>query len=225
MSRKSVQVILLILADVLLVACWIHFTKTIQRHIDKDKARFESAIRVENEKDFKTKLKNRDSSILAYGKIAPVDPVTHPKLKNQEFMDLYIKYQNYEATPHTDTSGNQTVTWDWETINTDSWHCEKVSFLGEEFLYNDLNGIPDNYYHKDMTSRYYRDVYSGSTEMSGTMFIEFNREQTHVRFYDKTIQQVIDSAGDKNGLYIWHILAAIVVGTMVVVTGIRIFSE
>lgn len=137
-----------------------------------------------------------------YGDLRTVDPVSIPDIPGEY---AYISKIKQRHTMHTrvvtttDSKGHihtHTETyWTWDKVQTWSWHCQQISFLGYSFPYGTIK-TPDSRYidtiYESNIIRY--EYYACATKYIGTLWARLaNNGISETVFYEgKGIDETID---------------------------------
>lgn len=151
---------------------------------------YNMALKIDNDQDlFTYGMKTNLGNAFVHGDLKAIDTVTYPEIGGSY---SYVEKVKERYTRHTRTvtktkkvngkSKSYTTTetyWSWDRVDSWSKHCEKISFLGEEFDYNTIT-LPSSYYIDTKTeSSHVRYVYYGvSDNYTGTIY---------TKLHDKTI--------------------------------------
>ena len=162
---------------------------------------YNTALQItEDTEMFKHAMKTNVGNSFVYGDLKCLDTVSYPDLKENY---AYIKKVKEEYTAHTRVvSTGKTTTvqtyYTWDEKSSESKHCNKITFLGVEFDYDQIDFVSSSYITtiKDPFDSDIRYVYYGApTEYTGTLYSDVkNNTINGSDFYDgRDIASVLDT--------------------------------
>lgn len=150
--------------------------QSIRTAITNQNKEYELAIQIEDSGTFEYAMQTNVGNAFAYGKLVAVDPVVNAELDGEW---LWIEKVKEKYTMHTRTvtvkQGKQTVTkvehyWTWDRVGSETWHSEKISFLGKEFPYAMITNIGYGYIRTDTHGHTRYKWYASNVEHEGTIY-------------------------------------------------------
>ena len=179
-SKREIIVSIAIVAIMLVFGFMIH--GSINDRLMLEYQKYNTALQINNDPEvFKYSLKTDVGYVFAYGDLECVDTVTYPEIGGEY---SYVKKIKERYTQHTRTvtktrtvnGKTETYTetetyWTWDQVASEDKHCNKISFLGTEFNYGQINFPSESHIDTIKTSSSIRYVYYGApTKCTGTLF-------------------------------------------------------
>ena len=208
-----------IIAAVLLTFGFVIHGKISDSLIEKYQ-KYDTAVQIDNDPDlFRYGMETDIGFTFVYGDLKAVDTVTYDEIGGQY---SYVKKVKQRYTMHTrKVTRTRTVKghtrtytttqtyWTWDTIDTQSKHCEKITFLNSEFDYGVIEMPNCCYINTIRESSRIRYVYYGTgTEFKGTLSAVLQGGTIKdTDFYDTlTIEQTIDHLESNWQLIVFWVL-------------------
>ena len=177
-------------------------TKISEHQMDKN-AVYNKAIKLESQELFQYAIDTNIGNAFVYGELKAVDGVTFPEISG-EYMTVKKVEEHYTMHDRTvydhDKDGNVTGShkeyyWTWDEYKKWDKSCSKVTFLGIEFDFSQINYDPQKSKITTLDGGYHvRYVYYGSgVSYMGTIFTTLsNHSINNTLFYNgKTIEKTI----------------------------------
>lgn len=219
-----------ILASVTIVAVMIFLGILISFRISEyqmdQNEIYNKAVKIESRELFEYGMDTNVGNAFVYGELKAVDTVTYPEIGG-DYMRVERDEEHY--TRHTktvyeyDEDGNVTDSheeeyWTWDLYDSESMHCDKVTFLGIEFDYGQIYEPYMDYIDTVSGGYHVRYVYYGSkTEYKGTIFTRLdNHTVNKTRFYkDMSIGETVDHLQSNASVTVFWIFWIILIGGVV----------
>ena len=192
----------------------------------EDKQKYNTAISIDSENMFDYGLRTNVGNAFCQGKLTALDTVSDSMIRG-EWMSIYREEEHYNqhvrTVTRTDGKGHTyaaiEIYYSWDFYDSETKHCNKVSFLGKEFDYDNIS----------FSNRYLETVSSGSrvrfkfyvkdTQYDGTLFTNIdNKTINNSQFYpNKDIEQakadLISSAGHRVVIFwvVWIVITVVIV--------------
>lgn len=194
-----------IIVSIAIVALMLVFGFVIYGNINdslmSDYQEYNKALQItEDTEMFKYAMKTNVGNSFVYGDLKCVDTVSYPDI-NGEY--AYIKKVKEVYTQHTRVISNGKTTvvqvyHTWDARSSESKHCNKITFLGVEFNYDQIDFISTSHIDtiKDPHNKNTRYAYYGApTEYTGTLYSDLrNNTINNSSFYNnQDITSVLDS--------------------------------
>lgn len=225
-TKRELIASVIILALMTILGCSI--SEVISNHVEEKRKIYNQALQIDSKDMLEYGMSTNVGNAFIYGELEAVDPVTYDEIGGEY---LWIEKTREEYTrherevSHKDSKGNVYYTteeyWTWDTVWIDSLHSEKITFLGLEFNYNQIDVYHQKYIKTIYTSSHVRYLYYGrDTKHTGTIFTSLKDGDIgeNNRFYEnKSIQQVLEEkCQDFSQILFWFfwiiLSAAAVVG-------------
>ena len=197
-SKREIIVSVVILALMLVFGFMIH--GAISDSLMLKYQEYNTALQINEDAEmFEYAMKTNIGNSFAYGELKCVDTVTYPEIGGEY---SYVKKVKEEYTRHTriytDEDGDvvEDVYYEWDEVARESKHCDKITFLGVEFDYGQID-LPSSSYictiKKSSDIRY--KYYGAPTSSTGTLHSDLrNNTINNSRFYSGcTISETLDS--------------------------------
>ncbi len=214
-----------ILFSIIILAVWmilgfLSFGKLLD-YRDEEIQKYNTAVQIENPESFSYAINTKIGNILAYGNLMAVDVVSCPEIEG-EYMYIEKCTEQYMRHTRRVKRGERYRTetyYTWDVISREDKHCEKVSFLDEEFKYDELSkpaadqiGIVNAGYHL-------RYVFNAvQAKYTGTLYINSAEDNLNGRFYDqKTIKEFLDWKNDSIAFTIIFWVIWLIVGVLFII--------
>lgn len=143
-TKREILVAIIIGAIILSIATLCF--SVIQDKFFDSKTAFESALKIDNNKDLMDHaLNTKVGNVLVTGIMSAVKPITFPEIKG-EFIQIIKHKEVY--TIHTSTSCNSkgqcttTIYWSWDSVGEEVRSVSEVSFLGRNYNCNIFKFFP-----------------------------------------------------------------------------------
>ena len=187
---------------------------------------YNTAIQIDNDSElFEYALRTNVGNTFAYGNLIALDPVSIKDI-NGEYAAIEKETQRYTRHSRTvtyrDSEGHThsktEYYWTWDTVWTDYWHCNRISFLNHEFNYKDIP-FPGYSYYTTLTYGHTRYIYYVKyTEYVGTIYTNINNHTiNHTSFIeDSSIEDTIkkyESGWQK--ILFWIFWSLLIIGAVV----------
>lgn len=198
-SKREIIVSIAIIAIMLVFGFMIHgaINDSLMLHYQE----YNKALQINEDTEmFKYAMSTNVGNSFVYGELKCIDTVSYPEIDGQY---SYIKKVKEEYTAHTRVvSTGKTTTvqtyYTWDEKSSESKHCNKITFLGVEFDYGQINFPYESQIAtiKDPFNSDIRYVYYGSpTECKGTLYSDLrNNTINDSEFYrGRDIASVLSS--------------------------------
>ena len=213
-TKREVIVSIAIIALMLIFGFMIH--GAINESLMLKYQKYNTALQiVEDAEMFKYAMKTDIGYSFVYGDLKSIDTVTYPEIGGEY---AYVQKVKEKYTRHTRTvtytvtvnGKSQTRTrtetyWTWDRIGSESKHCEKITFLDQEFNYGMIE-LPSAEYIKTIKeSSHIRYKYHGTqTECKGTLFSDLRGGTINdsTFYHNRDITSTIDYL-ESGGELIW----------------------
>ena len=232
------EVLFSVIIVVVLFAVGFLISNNIDNSLLDSFQEYDNALKIDNDKEtFEYGMRTSVGKAFVYGEVKAVDTVSYPDIDGEY---SYIKKDTQRYTKHTKTvtktrknSKGETETYteietyyEWDYVDSESKHSNKITFLDVEFSYNTIPRIPDSYidtiykgsafFKSEGDLRY---VYHGSPiSKSGTAYAELTDKTIKVSdfSYGKTIDETISMKESKWQLVVfWIFWILLIVGSVV----------
>lgn len=167
---------------------------------------YNTALQINEDTDmFQYAMKTNVGNSFVYGELKAIDTVTYPeiggkysyveKVKEKYTMHTRVVTKTRTVNGKTQTYTETEIYWTWDTVDSWSQHCNKISFLNVEFDYGKIP-LPSSGYittiQESGTIRY--QYYGAPTSCVGTIYSDLrNNTINDTKFYqDKTIDKTIE---------------------------------
>ena len=155
-----------------------------------------------------------------YGELKALDTVTYPEIGGSY---SYVKKVKEVYTRHTRTytvngKTRTSVYYSWDAVDSESIHCDKISFLDIEFDYGMID-FPSPYYidtiNESGTVRYV--YYGNDLSYAGSMYAVLADETiSETEFYNgQTIDEAIDGLESGWQIKVFWIIWVVITGVLV----------
>lgn len=201
--------------------------QSIRTAITNKNKEYELALQIEDTDTFEYAMRTNVGNAFVYGKLVAIDTVSNDELGNGEWMwieKVKEKYTRHERIV-TYTDGKETKTrieyyWTWDRVGSETWHSEKVSFLGKEFPYGLITNVGYGHIRTDTHGHTRYEWYASKVEHEGTIYTKLadgtiTKSDLHE---GKTIKETFDSMVKNPTVYLigfWILWVALTVGLCV----------
>jgi hypothetical protein len=187
------------------------------------------ALQIDNDKNmFEYGMSTNVGNAYVYGTLKCLDPVTYDEIGGEY---SYVKKVKERYTQHTrvvtytvtvngkpQTRTRTEIYWTWDAV--DSWkkHANRISFVGVEFKYGEIDFPAASHIKTIKESSRIRYVYYGAPiETSGTLYAKLeNNTINESEFHNgRTIEEVHKSHTSSGGLVLFWIGWSILIIAMV----------
>ncbi len=207
--KKREILVSLIIAFIMLIV-GIFISGKINDVGDSKQETYQKAIQIEEPELFRYCMSVNSGNGLIYGELKAIDTVSDPNIDG-EWMDLYIETQKYTMHTRTVSNGKSSHTetyWTWDTIDSESKHCETISFCGSEFQRSKID-TPESHYIDTVDTGYHlREKFFGVDSVhTGTIFTNMSDGtiSEHSIFYkNESPKEVVKSIED--GGFWWIVM-------------------
>lgn len=203
-TKREILASISIIAVMLLIGVLIS-AKISEHQMDKNEA-YNKAVKIESQELFQYGMDTNVGNAFVYGDLKAVDTVTYPEIDG-EYMSVekvkerYTRHTRIVTKTRTKSDGTtETYTeeeeyWTWDAVDRWSEHCNKVTFLGIEFDYEQIYKPSEHHIDTQKESSHIRYVYYGSnTEYTGTIFTRLKDKTINdTKFYNgKNIEETVE---------------------------------
>jgi hypothetical protein len=226
MKIKFNEILVSIVIFSLLITLGLNISDAINSSLLNKYQEYNTAVKISDNKElFEYALRTNVGNAFIHGDLIAADPIVIDDISGSY---AYIEreeqhYQRHSRTvTYTDSDGKRhTKTeyyWQWDTVDTDSWHCSKLSFLGVTFKYDQIP-LPRARYLTTINSGYHVRYlyYVNDTKYIGTIYTNIsNNTINNTKFYDdQNITDVIAKLESRWEIYlfwsIWIVLSIAIV--------------
>lgn len=223
-TKRELIASIIIIALMTILGCSI--SEVISNHVEEKKKIYNQALQIDSKDMLEYGMATNVGNAFVYGELEAVDPVTYDEIGGaylwiEKTREEYTRHER--EVRHEDSKGNVYYTteeyWTWDTVWTDSLHSEKITFLGLEFNYNQINLYHQEHITTIYMSSHVRYLYYGrDIKHTGTIFANLkdgNIGDNNEFYENKSIQQVLESKCEDYSQILfwvfWIILSGIVV--------------
>lgn len=231
-----------ILFSIVIIAVMLVFgfmiSSSISNSLMDDYQEYNTALQIDNNKDvFQHGMRTNIGNAFVYGELKAIDTVSYDEIEGEY---SYIKKEKEKYTRHTRTvtktrtnSKGETETYTeeetyytWDYVSQESKHSTKIDFIGVEFSYGKISLPSDreiktiyedgDWWHLSGDIRYI--YYAAPAKCKGTLYATLKDNTiSNVHFYyDKNIEDTIDSLESEWQIAIFWIFWVLLIGGLVV---------
>lgn len=204
-TKREILASISIIAIMLLIGVLIS-SKISEHQMEQDEV-YNKAVKIEDHEMFQYGLDTDIGDAFVYGDLKAVDTVTYKEIGGEY---MYVSKDKEHYTRHTRQVAHTTtvngkshtyytteVYYTWDTVESDSKKCKKVSFCGVEFKSNKIKLPSSKYIDTLYETSVDRWVYYGTkTKFTGTIFapLKDHTIPNKTKFYmDMDINQTLDN--------------------------------
>lgn len=206
---------------VLLVMGILISGKITESQMDKNEV-YNKAVKIETADLFQYGMETNVGNAFVYGDLEAVDTVTYPEIGGEY---IYVKkekerYEKHTRTVEDDDGNKKTETYyQWDIDETESIHCDEISFLGAIFPYGKISTPSSRYIDtikgdkewswksgERVKVRY--KYYGVDTKYTGTIFTDLRNEtiSDDTPFYEgKSIEETVERLQSGGGAFLFWI--------------------
>lgn len=227
MNITKNKVIISIPIIALLIIVGVFISNKISDGIADDNAKYNKALKIDNEDLFKYGMQTNVGDAFVYGKLEAVDPVSYPGVKGQY---LYIKKIEEEYVMKirkvtvTDSKGRTTTKtetyWEWDEVKREGRKSKNIKLLNQTFKLSQFSIPSTTYITTIKVSSDYRYKYYGvPSKITGTIFTKLsngNIDSKDIYIHkDMTIQETVESL-ENNYINIFFWIVWILLGVLLI---------
>lgn len=138
-TKREIIASVSIVATLLVIGILIS-GKISEQQMDKNEI-YNKAVKIENTDLFQYGMKTNVGNAFVYGELEAVDTVTYPEIDGEYIYVKKVKerYEKHTRTVEDDDGNKKTETYyQWDVDETESKHCEEISFLDTVFPYGKI---------------------------------------------------------------------------------------
>lgn len=222
-TKREILFSVIIIALMLVIGIVIH--GKISDNLMEKHQKYYTALQIQEDEDlFSYGMRTDIGNAFVYGDLKAVDTVSYEDIKGEY---SYIKKVKERYTMHTRTvtyttgsgKSRQTHTrvetyWTWDYVDSESKHCNEISFLNTTFPYGTIPFPSEKYIDTVYKGGNIRYVYYGiGTKYTGTIYTQLGNDTiSNTEFYnDKNIESTIEIMTSNFPLVIFWIVWIIVI--------------
>ena len=180
-SKREIIVSVAIIAVMLVFGSMIH--GCINDKLMLEYQEYNTALQINEDPEmFKHAMKTNVGNSFVYGKLECLDPVGFPEIEGtysyvEKVKERYTRHTRLVTKTYTDSKGKthsyteEEEYWTWDRVSSESKQCEKITFLGVEFAYGQID-FPGPSHIKTIkeSSKIRYKYYGAPTECVGTLY-------------------------------------------------------
>ena len=223
-TKRELMAAIIIIA--ITFAAGFTIAEAIQSKIDEKNREFNQAMRITADRElFEYGMKTDAGNAFVYGELRAIDAVTVPEIDG-EYSYIQIREEQYtmhvrivtRRGPNGQTYTTTETYWTWDEVGREEIACSRISFLGHEFEYGQINFPAEKYIDTVKQSSHKRHVYYAcEKEYEGTIYAKLeNNTVTDARFIEgRTPDEAADylcKSGERAIMLCWILVAVLAIG-------------